>query len=236
MKREPSRRALPSSDPAGSPGGSPQGVAGVDVTFVRRVFAPEKLPWAFLVITLSALIIQLNTGWRDVLVYDRSAIDDGQLWRIWSGHMVHFGWPHFLADAGLFLLLGRVLKHNHPVASRVALALMPVAIAIGIYMFDSAMPRYAGLSGMNVGLLVFLACKGWQKSWTDWFWPAVLGIHVLEVVLEIAQKHGVGGAMIPFDDPSVHVATSAHIAGAVFGIFLWFGTLLAGASLKHANP
>jgi rhomboid family GlyGly-CTERM serine protease len=195
------------------------------ITLIRRIFAPEKLPWAFLVIIFGTIAIQLNTGWRDALIYDRAAIATGQVWRIWTGHMVHFGWPHFLADTGLFLLLGRVLEREHPIASRIALALMPLAIAFGIYVFDPAMPRYAGLSGMNVGLLVFLACKGWQKSWTDWFWPAVLGIHALEVVLETTQKHGVGGAMIPFDDPSVHVATSAHIAGASFGLVLWLSTL-----------
>jgi membrane associated rhomboid family serine protease len=28
--------------------------------------------------------------------------------------------------------------------------------------------------------------------------------------------------MIQFDDPSIHVATDAHIASAVFGVGLWW--------------
>ena len=51
---------------------------------------------------------------------------------------------------------------------------------------------YGGLSGVNVGLLVFLACRGWQRNLLDWFWPAVLVIHVVEVFLEI-HNHGTGG-------------------------------------------
>ena len=83
------------------------------------------------------------------------------------------------------------------------------------------MIRYGGLSAVNLGFLVFLACQGWQKNWFDWFWPAVLAIYVGEVVLEATVGHGHGGGMIQFDDPSIHVATDAHIASAVFGVALW---------------
>lgn len=192
-------------------------------TLLQNVFARDKIPWTFLALAGVATLIQANPAWREVLLYQRYQIADGQIWRIWTGHLVHFGWPHFLADTGLFILLGRFLEHDHPRLSRLALGVLPVAIAAGIYCFDTEMLRYAGLSGVNVGLLVFLACKGWQRSWTDWFWPAVLGIHVLEVVLEAFQHHGAGGAMVPFDDPSVKVATGAHIVGSVFGFCLWLG-------------
>ncbi|HEX3729438.1 MAG TPA: hypothetical protein VHV47_06510 [Opitutaceae bacterium] len=77
------------------------------------------------------------------------------------------------------------------------------------------------MSAVNLGLLVFLACLGWQKNWVDWFWPAVLAIYVGEIVLESVYRGGRGGGMIAFDDPTVQVATAAHIPGAVFGVLLW---------------
>lgn len=193
-------------------------------SLLRQIFAVEKLPWAFLTVALAATIVQLNGAWRGGLVYDRNAIALGEWWRIWTGHLIHFGWPHFIADVGLFVILGRLLEWQHPWLSRFAIISLPVVISASVYWFDPAMTRYGGLSAVNIGLLIFLACKGWQKSWVDWFWPAVLVIYVGEIILEATKGHGHGGGMIQFDDPSVRVATIAHIGGSLFGVLAWLGT------------
>jgi len=187
----------------------------------RSIFAPGRIPGTFLAVGLAAVLIQLNVGWREALVYQRDALAQGEWWRVWTGQLVHFGWPHFVADAGLFLILGRLLEWQYPWASRCSLVVMPVVITATIYWCDRSMIRYGGLSAVNLGFLVFLACRGWQKNWFDWFWPSVLLIYVGEVVLEATIGHGHGGGMIQFDDPSIHVATDAHIASAVYGVALW---------------
>jgi hypothetical protein len=133
---------------------------------------------------------------------------------------VHFGWAHFVADAGLFLILGWLLQPRHALFSHVALAVMPVFISAVIYWLDPTMLRYGGLSAVNLGLLLFLAAQGWQRNWTDWFWPAVLLIYIGEVIFEIHQG-GRGGGMIRFDDPGIHVATSAHLASAAYALGAW---------------
>ena len=188
---------------------------------LRKIFAFDEIPWVFLVVTLAAVVIQCNGAWRPLLIYDRHAVLQGQWWRIWTGHLVHFGWPHFVCDAGLFIILGRLIERAYPVISRAALVVMPVVIAVTLYWLDPAMIRYGGLSAVNFGLLLFLAGRGWQKNWVDWFWPAVLIIYVGEVVLETFYGHGHGGGMIQFDDPSVRVGTAAHIGGGACGIVSW---------------
>jgi len=184
-----------------------------------------RIPWTFLIVAAAAAAIQTegasHAGLRDQLIYDRGAIAAGAWWRVWTGHLVHFGWSHFLADTGLFVILGCLIERQHPWLSRFALAAMPAVISGGIFFFEPAMTRYGGLSAVNLGLLVFLACKGWQKNWFDWFWPAVLAIYVAEVVFESVRSNGRGGGMIEFDDPSVRVATGAHVWGAAFGLALW---------------
>jgi rhomboid family GlyGly-CTERM serine protease len=188
---------------------------------LRKIFAFDEIPWVFLVVTLAAVVIQFNGAWRPLLIYDRTAVMQGEWWRIWTGHLVHFGWPHFVCDAGLFLILGRLIERVYPVISRTALVAMPVVIAVTLYWLDPAMVRYGGLSAVNFGLLLFLAGRGWQKNWVDWFWPAVLAIYVAEVILETVYGHGHGGGMIQFDDPSVRVGTAAHIGGGACGILAW---------------
>ena len=178
----------------------------------------RQMPWIFLILAVLALVIQLNTTWRDTLIYQRDEI--GQFWRLWTGHWVHFGWPHFVVDVGLFLILGWMLEHRYPRLAVSSLVLMPLFISLVIYFFDSHMHRYAGLSALNLGLLLIIALQGWQRDWRDWFWPAVLVIYVAEIVFEI-MSGGSGGGMIRFDDPHVKVATSAHIAGAVYAVCAW---------------
>ncbi|MFI5356112.1 MAG: rhombosortase [Opitutales bacterium] len=180
----------------------------------------RSIPWTFLVLAGAALVVQWHPGWREGLVYERSAIARGEVWRAWTGSWVHFGWPHFVADTGLFLIMGGLLERRHPWFSRLAVGLMPPFIALAIYWFDPTMQRYGGLSALNLGLLLYLALQGWQRDWRDWFWPAVLAIYVGEVVFEAASG-GHGGGLIRFDDPAVRVATRAHLASAVYALGAW---------------
>lgn len=177
-------------------------------------------PWVFDACFLVALLIQLNPAWRPLLVYDRSGLRAHEFWRAWTGHWVHFGWPHFVADAGLFLIMGGLLERRHRWFSYVALVLLPAFISAALYLCDPAMQVYGGLSAMNLAFLLYYAAQGWQKNWTDWFWPAVLVIYVGEVIFE-AMRGGRGGGMIQFDDPDVRVATSAHIASAAYALGAW---------------
>ena len=194
--------------------------ASVDLMLSRLLAQLRRPPWLFLALGLATLAIQVVPAWRNALLYDRAALVEGEWWRVWSGHLVHFGWPHFVADAGLFLIMGWLLHVRHPVFSHVALLLMPAFISAALYWFDPAMSRYGGLSAVNLGLLLYLALQGWRRDWADWFWPAVLLIYVGEVIFEIVQG-GRGGGMIRFDDPQVRVATSAHIASALYAALAW---------------
>ncbi|MBP7481936.1 MAG: rhombosortase [Lacunisphaera sp.] len=191
----------------------------------------RPLPWIFLSLGAAALVIQLNPAWRDPLLYERLPLARGEIWRAWTGHFVHFGWPHFIADTGLFLLLGWLLQARHPRFSALALALLPVFISAVLYWFDPAMTRYGGLSALNLGLLLYLAAQGWQRNWADWFWPAVLLIYVGEIIFELMHG-GHGGGLIRFDDSTIQVATSAHLASAGYALLAW----LAAASWAKKRP
>ncbi len=194
---------------------------------------PRRRPWTFLAAAAAALLFQLNPAWRDALLYDRAAVAAGEWWRVWTGHWVHFGWPHFIADTGLLLILGWLLEARHPVFSRWALLLLPAFITAALYWLDPTMARYGGLSAVNLGLLLFLSLQGWQRNWADWFWPAVLAVYVGEVILE-AWQGGRGGGLIRFDEPAVRVATSAHLASAAYALIAW---LIAGwRATKKPGP
>ncbi|MBI3885016.1 MAG: rhombosortase [Opitutae bacterium] len=186
---------------------------------MNRRLTLGQIPWIFLAVAAATLVVQVG-GWRGELLYDRGAVASGQWWRLWTGHLVHFGWPHFVADAGLFVILGWLIEPKQPVLARLSLGWMTAGISLALFFFDPGLERYGGLSAYNLGLLLFYAGQGWRKNWTDWFWPAVLVIYAGELILEAVVGHGQGGGMIQFDDPGVHVATTAHLAGTAGGLIL----------------
>lgn len=181
-----------------------------------RLFA-TKPPVLYLVGAAFSLVVQCFPAWRETLIYDRAAIAAGQLWRVWTGHYVHFGWSHFVPDTGLFLIVGWLLEERHRLFARIGFFAMPAVISAGIFLFDPGMTRYGGLSAVDLGLLLYLAAQGWRRNWSDWFWPAVIAIYLLEIVVQ-AWHGGQGGGTIRFDEPSVRIATSAHLVGTAYAL------------------
>ena len=194
-----------------------------------------RLPWLVASVALAAGVIQVMPGLRSTLLYDRFAVSQGQVWRLWTGHLVHFGWPHFLVDTGLLLIVGWFAERRYPLFTRWALALMPAFILGCLYCLDPAMLRYGGLSAVNLGLLLYVAAQGWQRNWTDWFWPAVIAAYVGELVFEY-YRGGHGGGAIRFDDATVRVATSAHVASAAYALLsLVVARWKSAPSRQHAD-
>jgi rhomboid family GlyGly-CTERM serine protease len=190
------------------------------------------LPWLVLVAASAALLVQMIPAWRESLLYDRAAITQGQFWRMWTGHFVHFGWPHFAIDTGLLLILGWLMEAKHPWFTRLGLFVMPLFISASIYLCEPDLARYGGLSAVNLGLLLYAAVQGWRRDWTDWFWPAVLAAYIGELVFEY-YRGGHGGGAIRFDDPSIRVATGAHLASGVYALLaLGVARILNGRNLR----
>jgi rhomboid family GlyGly-CTERM serine protease len=187
-------------------------------------------PPLVLLIALASLVIQFFPDWRAALLYDRTALADGGFWRIWTGHLVHFGWAHLFVDAGLLLIVGWIAENQYPWFTRFGLVLLPAFISGSMYWFEPGLIRYGGLSAFNLGVLLYIAAQGWRRDWTDWFWPAVIAIYVGEIIFEY-YRGGQGGGAIRFDDPDVRVATGAHLAAAAYVLLA-----LAAARLKSPRP
>ncbi|GHC93541.1 hypothetical protein GCM10007320_44610 [Pseudorhodoferax aquiterrae] len=97
----------------------------------------------------------LPEAWLQALRYERGAVLQGELWRLWTGHLVHLGWAHWALNA-LGLLVYALLA-DAPPAPR-ALLRQAAALALGIsLLFVLLLPQlahYVGLSGVLYGLFL----------------------------------------------------------------------------------
>jgi rhomboid family GlyGly-CTERM serine protease len=162
----------------------------------------------------------------DAWIYERPAILAGQAWRLWTGHLVHYSASHLLLDLAVFLAAGGWLEWIRPRTARWFYLLAPPAISAALLWGEPALERYAGLSGLATGVLVLLALVQWRRDAgaPRWFWPAVLALVAVKVVVE---SRGPAPLFARFDS-DVRVVPLAHLggiacAGVAFLVARWRG-------------
>lgn len=155
-----------------------------------------------------ALLIEFLSG-------DRSAILRGELWRLWSGHLVHFSLRHALIDSATLLVIGTIAEVEFGSRST-ALSLLVGAplISIGTLLASPALFDYRGASCIAVALATAIGLSWWRSRPTS---RPVLAILVLCLVAKIGfDAIGMSVTLSALPD-GVRVAWQAHLLSGVLG-------------------
>lgn len=173
---------------------------------------PEHL-WLPLLCVLSACLPEALTAW---LEYRRDAILAGEVWRLLSGHFVHYSFAHAILD-GLALAMLLSLLDRLGVRSRPLARFGIIAVLLGALLLVAVpdMRVYRGASGLVLAACGMLVVALWRTP------PAWRSGSVLLSLL-LAAKIWVDAfelAALPNDlPPGVHVAWQAHAAGLALGL------------------
>jgi len=112
--------------------------------------------WTIIIVMLSMTVFMLP-DLSSILIYKRSAIIDGEAWRILTAAFVHFSPTHLFYNMTGFLLCGLILEiGKYPYV----LSLYGISIALmglAVYMLMPEMEYYAGISGVVHGSIYYLA-------------------------------------------------------------------------------
>jgi rhomboid family GlyGly-CTERM serine protease len=187
--------------------------SSLQLTAARRI--RQRLgPWVP-VLALATLVLGLGLGGeaaRLALRYEREALEAGELWRLFTGHLVHLGWGHLamnvLALIVIRLLIADALGWIDWVATAVVAAL---GIAAGLYYFSPGVHWYVGLSGVlhgfiAAGALVLLALS-----------PALGGILGGGLVVKLLLEQAAGPLPLSESAAGGDVIVAAHLYGAAAG-------------------
>jgi len=153
------------------------------------------------------------------LTFDRFAILNGEWWRLWSSHLIHYSRNHMITDAGtlffLALVVGRFTRFLHLLLA--FLLAMPVITALVVLMVPG-MEHFRGASAMVMMLWMVVSwyliveSRGFNLQF-------VLGYALLAVLIgKIAVEYL--GLMPPtIDMPRGYISPwQVHIFGALVGL------------------
>lgn len=124
----------------------------------------------------------------ELLQYDRQAIAHGQLWRLVTGHLVHFGLEHLAWDAAVFVLLAVLCWRLGRGLCLASLLGATLAIPAVLWTLEPGMQTYRGLSGLDSALYVTAAVALGRRLWSHG--RRVAAAATLLSVLGLAAKVG----------------------------------------------
>jgi rhomboid family GlyGly-CTERM serine protease len=167
--------------------------------------------WATLAIAAAAGLTFASPRLAGALIYERADILAGQVWRLWTGHLVHYSPSHLWLDLAVFVAAGAWLEWIAPRLVRWFYVLAPPAISAVLLLGDPTLEHYAGLSGVATGLLVLLALVQLRRNASEprWFWFGVLLLVAAKIVVEVTVR----APLFARFDAGVRVVPLAHVGG-----------------------
>jgi rhomboid family GlyGly-CTERM serine protease len=176
-------------------------------------------PWLVLLLAVAAGGVSLLTGVE--LAYQRDLVAAGELWRILTGHFVHWSPDHLLWDVGTFVVLGAACELLSRRRLLVCLLVSAVAIPGALWLLQPELEIYGGLSGIDSALFALLGGQLAHEHWRRGS-PAALAmalVFCLAFVLKTGFEMTNGGTVFVGDlAPGIVSVPLAHLAGAVVGV------------------
>ncbi len=181
------------------------------------------------VVAMAAILLQLGgDGLRDVLSYDREALEAGQLWRLLSGHFVHLGWSHLLLNLAGLALVAWLVGPAFDWLGWLFVGFVSIAVIdAGFWFLYRDLGWYVGLSGLLHGLLAAGLLRGVVARDRE---AIILTAFVLA---KLAWEQVVGPLPGSESTSGGAVIVDAHLYGALGGVL---GALLSWRRDRRAAP
>ena len=190
------------------------------------------MPSPFIIssIILSILLILLQFIQSDLL-FLRENIQQGELWRIWTGNLIHSNYYHLtlnLAGFWVFVLLFKDLMKVIPFL--LSLTLLISGVGLGLYFLNPELYWYAGLSGALYGLFII----GGIYALIDK--DFITGLSILIIIpAKIMWDHTHNAGQHNADLIGVPVSTDSHLYGITTAFLVGVFILLKHLHCTHSK-
>lgn len=162
-----------------------------------------------------AIILMQWFHLKPLLQFDRLLINQGEIWRIFTGNFIHYNFKHMWMNlaglaVGMYLLAFRYSLFYW----FIIICFSSLMVGAGLYIFDTQLMHYVGLSGALHGMLVVgaLVETTYNKS---------TGLLLLVFISSKLLYEQFFGALSPPLSAHTSVAVNAHLYGSIAGVIIW---------------
>ena len=171
----------------------------------------------FAAVTAAVLFCTANPG---TFICTRDGILDGEYWRMFTGHFVHFTRSHMVTNlAALGILLMIMQRSSRWQLFWLGLA-TPIVLGATLYLARPELAAYGGLSGWIAALFMTVAAeRALSRTWTGHFFRVGIVLFIAKLVIEFS----LGRSLMTDLGHGVLVEPAAHAIGAgvaILGLFL----------------
>ena len=125
--------------------------------------APASFPLATGLLALACLAAGL-VELAPQFAYDRAGILAGEIWRLWTGHLVHFSAQQLVVDVSALLLAGWLVERERGTGFTAGVVLLGMpAISIALLLASPQLHEYRGASGVVVLLALVATTSMWLR-------------------------------------------------------------------------
>lgn len=181
---------------------------------ISRLHPSAGLSGALLLTGVMVLLQTLPDSWHELLRYERSAVAQGELWRLFTGNLIHLGWAHLALNGAALLTMGWLFGEERSLTGwSLDLLVCSLFCCGGLFLFSPATDWVVGLSGVLHGLFV-IGASGWIRHGTGAGWVLLGGVS-----LKVTWEQWQGEIPLSAEIVGGNVITDAHLWGTVGGAF-----------------
>jgi len=205
---------------------------------MQRNGFPAGYPLVTMGLGIVALVLFCGGDAFSFLQYDRVAIGAGELWRVITGHWLHWSFDHFLWCTITFLAIGSICENLSRKGYITTLVLASLVIPLVCWLAAPGLACYRGLSGLASAIFMFgavaMARDAWMvRDWRGILFPAVAGLAFAGKVL----FEFVTGSLLFVDSTGVFAPVPlAHLAGGGTGLLTAWIFRSEGKRSGQADP
>ena len=162
-------------------------------------------------------------------IYARDAIGSGEIWRIVTGHFVHFSTEHLVANIAALAVLLRLAKRASAKEWMWLVFICPIALGVLLYVLRPELAAYGGLSGVLSAMFTFVAMQyAVERGATAWLFWGAIGLFAVKLWVEFIS----GASVVGTPGDGIVVEPVAHAIGGCLGVVPWLFEL-AGPDRKE---
>jgi rhomboid family GlyGly-CTERM serine protease len=173
--------------------------------------------------------IQFSPDLQQQLQLDRVSIADGQYWRLWTAHLVHWDWGHLFWDLIVFVLLGLIGIHRQPRGCWICIGLAAISVSTVVLLWSPEVRTYRGLSGIDTALFTWLVLVLGKDLCNSGRWGGLAWMVLATCMLAVKTGYEflTGDTLFVERSAGVFIPLPlAHIAGSIAACVTWSVWLL----------